>query len=97
MNTVITIKTVGSLYHFKRDEQPLNNNNVFDMTAGNSSSLKYKSSLLTGLTTEDGGAGADAYRIFKNAQMLVSLFYDSSFFRSAELIFLNTKINLELS
>ena len=28
---------------------------------------------------------------------LVPLFYDSSFFRSAELIFLNTKINLELS
>ena len=43
---------VGSLYHFKRGEKPVNNGNIVDVTKDNSSSFKYKSSLLTGLTTE---------------------------------------------
>ena len=88
--------TVGSLYHFKRDEQSLNNGDIVNLTTDNSSSFKYKSSLLTGLTTEDGGAGADAYRTFKNAQILMPLKYISLFFRSLELPSINTKLQLEL-
>ena len=90
--------TAGSLYHFKRDEPPLDAQNpLVDVTTDNLSSFKYKSSLLTGLTTEDGRAAADAYRIFKNAQILVPLKYISSFFRSLELPLINTKLHIELS
>ena len=66
--------TVGSLYQFKRDEQPTDDDgDPTDVTTANSSSFKYKSSLLTGLTSKEGGAGANAYRTYKNAQILVSL------------------------
>ena len=59
--------TAGSLYHFKRGEQHLNAaGNIVDVTTDNSSSFKYKSSLLTRLDTHDGGQRADAYRLFKN-------------------------------
>ena len=67
------------------------------MTTNNPCSFKYKSSLLTGLVTEDGGAGAIAYRIIKNAQILVSLKYISLFLRLAEIPLINTKLHLELS
>ena len=85
--------TVGSLYQFKRDEQPFDNNetNIVNVTTANSSCFKYKSSLIDRSTTEDGGAGANAYRIS------VPLKYISSFFRSLELPMINTKLNLELS
>ena len=44
----------GSLWRFKRDEQPVNNNGTFiDITAENSSSFKYKSNLI-GNTVVDG-------------------------------------------
>ena len=56
--------TVGSLYHFRRNEQPLDDGDIFDVTIANSSSFKYKASLLKRSDTEDGGAGANAYRIF---------------------------------
>ena len=89
---------VGSLYIFKRNEQPLNAaGNIIDVTTDNSSSFKYKLDLLTGLTTEDGGAGANAYRIYKNAQIVIPLKYISTFFRSAEIPLINTKLHLELS
>ena len=92
--------TVGSLYQFKRDEQPLNvNNNIIDVTTDNSSSFKYKSSLLTGLNAEVTAAvgTVPAYITLKNAQILVPLKYISSFFRSAEVRFINSKLHLELS
>ena len=89
--------TAGSLYHFKRDGQPLNNGNIINVTVYNSSSLKYKSSLLKRSDTEDGGQGADAYRTFKNEQILLPLKYISSFFGSLELPLINTKLHLELS
>ena len=42
--------TVGSLYQFKRHEQPLNDaGNLVDVTAGTSSSFKYKPGLLAEL------------------------------------------------
>ena len=60
-------ETVGSLYQFKRDEQALVGQNVLDsVNVDNSSSFRYKLSLLTGLDSEEGGAGAGAYSIFKN-------------------------------
>ena len=44
----------GSLWKFKRDEQPTNNNgNFIYLTAENSSSFKYKSNLI-GNTYTDG-------------------------------------------
>ena len=92
--------TVGSLYQFKRDEQPLNvNNNIIDVTTDNSSSFKYKSSLLTGLNAEVTAAvgTVPAYITLKNAQILVPLKYISSFFRSAEVRFINSKLHLGLS
>ena len=89
--------TAGSLYHFKRDEPSLNSSDIVNVTTDNSSSFKYKSSLLTALTTEDGGAGANAYRTYKNAQILLSLKYIPSFFRCLEFPFINTKLHLELS
>ena len=47
--------TWGSLWQFKRDEQPTNNKgNFIYLTAENSSSFKYKSNLI-GNTDADGG------------------------------------------
>ena len=46
--------TPGSLWQFKKDEQPINNNGAFiNITAENSSSFKYKSNLI-GDTVADG-------------------------------------------
>ena len=95
MITTLTQQVLSII--FKRDEQALNNGNIIDVTTDNSSSFKYRSNLLTGLDTEDGGADANAYRIFKNAQTLVPLKYISSFFRSVEIPFINTKLHIELS
>ena len=90
--------TVGSLYHFKRDEPGINNaGNLADANENIPTSFKYKLSLLTGLTSEVGGAGDNAYRSYKNAQIFVPLKYVSSFFRSLELPMINTKLHLELS
>ena len=90
--------SVGSLYQFRRDEQPLDaaGNAV---NTDNSSSFKYKSGLLTGLDSEATSAvdGGLAYRTFKNEQILVLLKYILSSFRSAEISFINPKIYIELS
>ena len=90
--------TSGSLFQFKTDEQTLTAAaNIDNVTVNNSSSFKYKSNLLKGLDTEDGGEGANAYRFFKNAQIAVPLKYVSSFFRSLELPLINTKLHIELN
>ena len=92
--------TVGYLYQFKRDEQPFDDNevNIVDITTANSSSFKYKSSLINRSDTQDDGDGIGANdEIFKNVQIPVPLKYISSFFRSLELPLINTKLNLELS
>ena len=91
-------QTSGSLWQCKRDEQPLTAvGNTQNLTTDNSSSFKYKSNLLKGLTTEDDGAGVNVYKLFKNAQIIVLLKYLSSFFRSAEILFINTKLHIELN
>ena len=72
------------------------------MTVDNSSSFKYKSNLLKGLTTRDVAANvnpniANTHRLFVNAQIAVPLKYISSFFRSIELPLINTKLHIELN
>ena len=96
------LDTTGSLFQYKRQEQPLNNDeNIIDVTADNSSSFKYKSNLLKGLTTKYVAANfnpdiGNAHRLFLNAQ-LIALKYISSFFRSLELPLINCKLHLELN
>ena len=52
--------TSGSLWQFKRDESPVNNNgNPDNVSTANSTSFKYKSSL-TGKSTD-----VDGNRVFK--------------------------------
>ena len=69
----------GSLYQFKRDEIQGNQN----ITVDNSSSFKYKSSLLRDQIND--------------VKIVVPLKYISIFFRSLEMPLINCKIHLELS
>ena len=81
----------GSLYQFKRDEQNMNNENIANVTTADSSSFKYKSSILGDLVA-DGANGA-----LKDAKIVVPLKYLSNFFRSLEMPLINCKIHLELN
>ena len=59
----------GSLYQFKREESPMNNNgNSLNVALNNSSSFKYKASLLGKATDVDGND-----RSLKYTKMLVPL------------------------
>ena len=83
----------GSLYRFKRDESPMNdNNNHLNVTLDNLVSLKYKASVLGKATDADGN-----YRSLKNAKIVVPLKCQSNFFRSLEMPLINCKIHLELN
>ena len=83
----------GSLYQFKRDESPINdNNNPLNVALDNSVSFKYKASLLGKATDADNND-----RSLKNAKIVVPLKYLSNFFRSLEILLINCKIHLELS
>ena len=91
------------LWQYKRDKQNLNAAETIEKVNSNdSSSFKYKSNLLKGMTTRDVAANvnpdiANDHRLWLNAQIVVALKYISSFFRSAEMILLNCKIHLELN
>ena len=97
--------TVSSLYQFKRDEQNMAGNALTPVTIITSDSFQYKSSLINSSNSQTtpavGNAGdanyVEAYINFKNVEILVSLKYVSSFFRSLKLPFINTKLHLELS
>ena len=78
--------STASLYHFNRQEQNYGNDGVIANLSDTSPSFKYKSSLL-GASTQDG-----ANRKWKNVQIIVPLKYISAFFRSCELLFINTKL-----
>ena len=80
-----------SLYHFKRQEPNYGNGEVIANLTNASLSFKYKSSLL-GASAADG-----ANRKWKNARVMVPLKYISAFFRSCELLFINTKLYMELN
>ena len=83
----------GSLYQFKKDESPMNdNNNPLNITLNNSSSFKYKESLLGKADDADGND-----RSLKNVKIVVPLKYLSNFFRSLEMPLINSKIHLELN
>ena len=83
----------GSLYQFKRDESPINNaGNPLNVTLDNSTSFKYKASLLGKATNADGND-----RSLKNIKLVVLLKHLSNFFRSLEIPLINCKIHLELN
>ena len=83
----------GSLHQFKRDEYPMNNNNnPLSVALNNSTSFKYKASLLGKATDADGND-----RSSKNAKIGVPLKYLSNFFRSLEIPLIKCKVHLELN
>ena len=79
----------ATLYQYKRDEPP-ENDTVADLTADNSSSFKYKISLLGNPVVANNIA-----RI--NVKVVVPLKYLSNFFRSLEMPLINSKIKLNLT
>ena len=83
----------GSLYQFKRDESPTNDDgNLLNVALGNSTSFKYKASLLGKVDDDDGND-----RSLKNTKIEVPLKYLSNFFRSLEMPSINCKIHLKLN
>ena len=70
----------GSLYQFKRDESSTNHGNPLNVALDNSTSFKYKASLLGKADDDDGND-----RSLKNAKMVVPLKYLSNIFRSLEI------------
>ena len=99
LNTQITLEqcdSSGSLYQFKRDEFPMNDSgNPINVAISNSSSLKYKSSILGKATVASGTNNAD--RSLKNVKIVVPLEILRNFWRSLEMAFINCKIYLELN
>ena len=84
----------GSLYQFKRVEQPMNDaGNPNNVALVNSASFKYKASLFGKADDDDDGND----RSLKNAKIVVPLMYLSNFFRSLEMPLINWKIHLELN
>ena len=79
----------ATLYQYKPDEPP-EDDAVADLTADNSSSLKYKISLLGNPVVANNIA-----RI--NVKVVVPLKYLSKFFRSLEMPLINCKIKLNLT
>ena len=82
--------TSRSLWHFKRDEQNMNDGNPANVTTADSLSFKYKSSFFKTLENDDNG-------VFKNVKIAVPLKYLSNFWRSLEMSLINCKIHLELN
>ena len=82
-----------SLYQFKRDESPANDDgNPNNVALDNSTSFKYKASFLGKATDADGND-----RSLKNTKIVVPLKYLSNFFRLLEMPLINCKIHLELN
>ena len=89
-----------TLYQFKRDESSINNaGNILNVTLDNSTSFKYKASLLGKATDADSND-----RSLKNTKIVVRLkyfyiykyIYKYIFFRSLEMPLINCEIHLEL-
>ena len=82
----------GSLYQFKRDEPPINDaGNTLNVALDNSTSFKYKASLLGRATDADGND-----RSLNNTKIVVPLKYLSIFFTSLEMPLINCKTHLQL-
>ena len=82
--------TSGSLWEFKRDEVPANNND--DLTINNSDPFKYKAALLEKTANHNDGTSS-----VKDAKIVVPLKYLSNFWRSLEMPLRNCKVYLELN
>ena len=82
--------TSGSVWHFKRDEQSMNDEDPGNVTTADSLSFKHKSSFFKTLENDDSG-------VFKNVKIAVPLKYLSNFWRSLEMQLINCKIHLELN
>ena len=79
----------GSLWQFKRDEQNMTDaGNPENVTTDDSSSFKYKSSLL---------GNPNATGVLRNTEIVFPRKYLSNFFRSLQISLINCKIHLELS
>ena len=71
----------GSLYQFKRDESPINDDeNPLNVALDNSASFKYKGNLLGKANDADGSD-----RSLKDAKIVVPLKYLSNYFKSLEI------------
>ena len=93
VETAENLDIVMNLWQFKRGESPMNNaKNPLNVALDNSTSFKYKASLIGKATNTDGDD-----RSFKNTRLVVPLKYLSNFFRSLELPLINCKIHLELN
>ena len=79
----------GTLYQYKRDGPP-EDDAVADLTTDNSSSFKYKVSLL-------GNPVLDGNITKRSVKVVVPLKYLSNFFRSLEMPLINCKIKLNLT
>ena len=79
----------ATLYQYKRDEPP-ETNAVADLTVNNSSSFKYKVSLL-------GSPVLDGNITKRSVKVVLPLKYLSNFFRSLEMPLINCKIKLNLT
>ena len=79
----------ATLYQYKRDEPP-KANAVADLTVDNSSSFKYKVSLL-------GNPVLDGNITKRSVKVVAPLKYLSNFFRSLEMPLINCKIKLNLT
>ena len=79
----------ATLYQYKRDEPP-EDDAVADLTVNNSSSFKYKVSLL-------GNPVLDGKITKRSVKVVVPLKYLSNFFRSLEMPLINCKIKLNLT
>ena len=83
----------GSLYQFKRDESLMNDaKNYLNVALDNSTSFKYKASLLGKANDADGND-----RPLKNVKIVVPLKHLFNFLRSLEMLLINCKIHLELN
>ena len=84
--------TSGSLWQFKRDDAPVNNDgNPDEVSTVNSTSFEYKSSFIGESTIVAGN------RVFKDVKIAIPLKYLSNFWRSLEMPLINCKIHLELN
>ena len=78
-----------SLYQFKRDESPMNDGeNPLNVALDNSTSFKYKGSLLGKATDAEGND-----RSLKDARIIVPLKYLSNFFRLLEMPLIHLELN----
>ena len=97
--------TTGSLCQYKRPEPRDNNGNIVNLGTA-LSSFKYQSGLVQKQLKAPNSENvlvnthpnfANAHRIWKNIKIVVPLKYISNFFRSLELLLINTKLYMELN